>query len=355
MSTSIFHHVTRAIDKSMTTVNWVRFACFWGAVVLFDFAWGIVILGLLAEWNSFLACIPTHAGVIFIMAMYEHATARIASLEADLVAALAEKRDAWAKADRAGYHKQATAITIPSYKRVELIDKALEWIVTTSDSPMTSATILGWVNADLAEQYGYVEPANVAEVDLRLNYWGDSHDDVMEEDHGFWKRVPKAKVGRSMLLDDAIDTALPLGGEGATSATIAGCVNADLAYRYADVEPATVLEVEARLNAWNDNHTDETMGVDGLLYRRVAAKYITVQLPATCSSVDDYYIHVQVSIVGGTGMGEYRGIMSYDGATKVATLWVGWSTQPDATSRFAVMTARDMVTPVFNIEGKVAS
>lgn len=62
--------------------------------------------------------------------------------------------------------------------------------------------------------------------------------------------------------------------------------------------------------------------------------YIT--LAATASSQDGYYVDKIIKITGGTGAGQYRKIIGYNGTTKVATMATAWDTTPDATSTYEI-------------------
>ena len=51
---------------------------------------------------------------------------------------------------------------------------------------------------------------------------------------------------------------------------------------------------------------------------------------------DDYYNGMSIRIISGTGLGQTNIISDYAGATKVFTVETNWTTNPDATSVFAV-------------------
>lgn len=70
----------------------------------------------------------------------------------------------------------------------------------------------------------------------------------------------------------------------------------------------------------------------------------TIGLAVTASTVDDIYTGMSISITGGTGVGQIREIVSYAGATKMATLATNWAVTPDATSVYAIG-ANAMYTP----------
>lgn len=54
------------------------------------------------------------------------------------------------------------------------------------------------------------------------------------------------------------------------------------------------------------------------------------------SAVDDYYNEYLVKITAGTGEGQTRVVVDYDGATLTATVDSEWGTNPDATSEWLV-------------------
>lgn len=62
----------------------------------------------------------------------------------------------------------------------------------------------------------------------------------------------------------------------------------------------------------------------------------TVTLATTACATDDYYNTLTITITSGTGVGQVRTISDYVGSTKVATVSVAWTTQPDATSVYSI-------------------
>lgn len=62
----------------------------------------------------------------------------------------------------------------------------------------------------------------------------------------------------------------------------------------------------------------------------------TITLDATASADNDAYNNYSVTLTGGTGSGQSRRISDYVGSTKVATVSVAWTTNPDATSTYSV-------------------
>ncbi|HYD79843.1 MAG TPA: hypothetical protein VEC06_08540 [Paucimonas sp.] len=62
----------------------------------------------------------------------------------------------------------------------------------------------------------------------------------------------------------------------------------------------------------------------------------TITLANTGSAVDDAYAGMTIRTTGGTGSGQSRLIKSYNGTTKVATVWLDWTTPPDATTTYSI-------------------
>lgn len=63
----------------------------------------------------------------------------------------------------------------------------------------------------------------------------------------------------------------------------------------------------------------------------------TITLAAASSATDDFYNGSYIRIIDGTGAGQNRTILDYDGSTKVATISTGatdWGTTPDNTSTY---------------------
>lgn len=65
----------------------------------------------------------------------------------------------------------------------------------------------------------------------------------------------------------------------------------------------------------------------------------TIRLDAGASATEDIYVGEWVTIVGGTGAGQSRLILAYNGTTKNATIAPDWETTPDATSVFLILPA----------------
>ena len=70
----------------------------------------------------------------------------------------------------------------------------------------------------------------------------------------------------------------------------------------------------------------------------------TITLDAGASAVNDYYNGLSVFITSGTGSGQLRTISDYVGSSKLATVSVNWTTNPDNTSVNEVMPAVTITT-----------
>ena len=62
-----------------------------------------------------------------------------------------------------------------------------------------------------------------------------------------------------------------------------------------------------------------------------------IQLDAGASAIDGAYDPSMVLIIDGTGLGQTRLILEYDGTTKTATIDRNWKVNPDATSVFQIL------------------
>lgn len=62
----------------------------------------------------------------------------------------------------------------------------------------------------------------------------------------------------------------------------------------------------------------------------------TITLAAGASATNDLYHDAYVSLIAGTGVGQVRSIIAYDGGTKIATVSKSWATNPAADSEYVV-------------------
>ena len=67
----------------------------------------------------------------------------------------------------------------------------------------------------------------------------------------------------------------------------------------------------------------------------------TITLASGASATDNIYNNHQIQITGGTASGQTGIVLSYVGATKIATMKKPWSVQPDATSTYVTKGSRN--------------
>lgn len=79
----------------------------------------------------------------------------------------------------------------------------------------------------------------------------------------------------------------------------------------------------------------------------------TITLDAGASATDHLYEGEWIVLTGGTGAGQAREISGYVGATKVATVSLAWTTNPDATSLFTVVPSAAVASVVGSV-GSIA-
>ncbi len=63
----------------------------------------------------------------------------------------------------------------------------------------------------------------------------------------------------------------------------------------------------------------------------------TITLDAGADSADDFYEHMQITIIGGTGVGQSQIIVRYTGSSKIAEVAHAWHTNPTGGSVFAIL------------------
>jgi len=68
----------------------------------------------------------------------------------------------------------------------------------------------------------------------------------------------------------------------------------------------------------------------------------TVKLDSGANATDDYYNGCAVAITGGTGLGQFRIITDYTGATTTANVNRSWSTPPTTASTFLLLPASEV-------------
>lgn len=65
-----------------------------------------------------------------------------------------------------------------------------------------------------------------------------------------------------------------------------------------------------------------------------------ILLAATETSTDNFFVGDEINLTGGTGQGQRRTIVSYNGTTKVATVDQAWTVIPDATTLYSITHAK---------------
>ena len=97
--------------------------------------------------------------------------------------------------------------------------------------------------------------------------------------------------------------------------------------------------------AWNTIINPDSTSVFSIISRENTAQTGSsniITLDSGASAVDSYYNGMTINIVGGTGLGQNRTISGYVGATKVATVSVVWTTNPDSTSIFSIVARQNI-------------
>ncbi len=88
--------------------------------------------------------------------------------------------------------------------------------------------------------------------------------------------------------------------------------------------------------------SDSNFDFSGIVTKRentaTAGGAATITLDSGASGTNDFYNTFGICIVGGTGAGQKRLISDYDGGTQLATVSANWTTQPDSTSVFLILT-----------------
>lgn len=82
----------------------------------------------------------------------------------------------------------------------------------------------------------------------------------------------------------------------------------------------------------------------------------TIKLDSGASATNDIYVGCIVFLTGGTGLGQTRTIVAYNGTTKVATVDTNWVTTPTNTSTFEIdASANSLVSTEGTCQGGAAS
>lgn len=107
----------------------------------------------------------------------------------------------------------------------------------------------------------------------------------------------------------------------------------------------TAPEWGALMKSANWTETVTAAAITGLA--QVGGSTTTIKLAAAASAVDDFYTGMSISLTAGTGNSQTGEIISYVGATKLATIAKPWAIAPDATSGYTIG-ANVMYTPNSN-------
>lgn len=107
--------------------------------------------------------------------------------------------------------------------------------------------------------------------------------------------------------------------------------------RITPVFKATYKDARSYLFGGDPYSENEEIGVLRNNFAQDGASSNTIILDINASSVTDFYKYNSVRIISGSGVGEVKGILSYDGSTKEATVDSTWTTTPDATSVFIIL------------------
>ena len=136
--------------------------------------------------------------------------------------------------------------------------------------------------------------------------------------------VAAIKSDSAAILVDTADMQPKLGTPaGASMSADIAAVKTDTAAILVDTGTDGVVVIPAHRAA---NHSDFAQ----------AGNANSITLAATASATNDIYKGQKISICGGTGDGQTRGVASYNGTTKVATVARNWTVAPDVTSVYRI-------------------
>lgn len=114
----------------------------------------------------------------------------------------------------------------------------------------------------------------------------------------------------------------------------------------------TVPEWGSLMKACNFTETVTAAAITGTA--QAGSTIDTIVLAAAASAVDMFYAGMTLSITAGTGSGQSREIVLYNGTTKAATVASAWNTIPDATSTYSI-SANVMYTPNSNFGSGISN
>ena len=104
-----------------------------------------------------------------------------------------------------------------------------------------------------------------------------------------------------------------------------------------DLEWVTVPDASSAYRVYTLAYLTE--GLDSLVYQGIAqdAGSDSITLDDSASDIDDAYNGMYIEITEGTGGGQVRTIIDYDGTTKGVTIDIVWDTEPDTTSEYRII------------------
>lgn len=137
------------------------------------------------------------------------------------------------------------------------------------------------------------------------------------------------------------------------AASSSGAVNQRGEWKETNIGGVIITRDDSAAQVWDEVLSKSTHNVSNSAGRRLRemASYVIradtaqgpgtgnnqIQLDAAASAVDGAYDPSMVAIIDGTGPGQTRLILEYDGTTKTATVDRNWKVNPDATSEFVIL------------------
>lgn len=146
---------------------------------------------------------------------------------------------------------------------------------------------------------------------------------------------------KNMDTGDTLHFSSPDGSLTIDSTNTAGTVNLSGTFDLTNNGSGQTINAAGHISQATINTEVDTAFLDNLILRRNTAQAganASITLDSGASSETDYYRFLYVGIVAGTGAGQARLILAYNGSTKVATTGrTDWATNPDSTSVFVLL------------------